>query len=278
MIPFDFAYYLPATIKEAVDAYSTLEQEGKNPMFLGGGSEIITLGRLGQLRTGAVIDLKQIPECRALQMEGECLVLGAGLTLNQIAEINPFPLLTQVGGRVADHTARCTISLGGNICSSFMYREGVLAFLVTDAEAICAGSQGLRIISMVELFRKHLRLKPDEFLVQLRVPAGALTLPQRGVKKTKGSRINYPLVSCAFLKQDGRLRVAVSGLCAFPFREESLEACLNDGCLGVEKRIDDCLNHLPGAVVDDAEGSAEYRLFVFKNTLKEAFNYFDEGE
>ncbi len=275
MIPFDFEYYRPDSIEEAVNVFERLDNEQKQPIYLGGGSEIITLGRLNQLQTQAVIDLKRIPECKALQLEEGVLVLGAGLSLTEVAEANHFPLLTESAGRVADHTARCTITLGGNICSNLMYREAVLAFLVADSQAVIAGKQGIRRVVFSDIYNKRLHLHRGEFLVQIATDTKLLTLPHRGVKKTKDSRINYPLVSCAFLKCDGRLRLAVTGLCAFPFRMREMEDCLNDDSLAPEERIKQCLRYLPAPIVDDVEGSAPYRQFVFSNTLAEVIEQFE---
>lgn len=278
MIPFDFEYYRPDSIEEAVTVFGRLDNEQKQPLYLGGGSEIITLGRLNQLQTRAVIDLKQIPECKALQLEAEELVLGAGLSLTQVAEANYFPLLTESAGRVADHTSRCTITLGGNICSNLMYREAVLTFLVADSQAVIAGMQGIRRVAFSDVFNKRLHLHRGEFLVQIATHAGLLASPHRGVKKTKDSRINYPLVSCAFLKCDERLRMAVTGLCPFPFRIQEIEDCLNDKTLEPEERIVQSMRYLPAPIVADVEGSAQYRQFVYSNTLAEAIAQFERRD
>lgn len=128
MISFDFEYYKPDTIEEAVKIFQDLDSQGKEPLYYSGGTEIITLGRLNQLFTKAVIDLKGIPECNGLEMKNNQLILGSALTLTKIVETNPFPLLTKSAGRIADHTTRGKITLGGNICGSFIYREAVLLF------------------------------------------------------------------------------------------------------------------------------------------------------
>jgi xanthine dehydrogenase molybdenum-binding subunit len=62
MIEFDFEYYRPSTIEEAVGLYHTLHTSGKMPIYYSGGTEIITLARSGQIMMGAVIDIKGISE------------------------------------------------------------------------------------------------------------------------------------------------------------------------------------------------------------------------
>lgn len=274
MIPFEFAYYRPDTIEEAVNLWQQLSNAGKQPMYFGGGTELITLGRVNQLTTRAVIDLKGIPECRALGVIHGQLVIGAAISITQVAESGQFPLFTESAARVADHTARCKITVGGNICSNLIYREGVLPFLVTDSRVVVAGPEGQRIVPINDLFRERLRLSQGEFLVQILTEASYLELPHRGVKKTRMSRIDYPLVSAAILKKDDRIRLAITGLCPFPFRSEQLEADLNDPAVQVDERINRVIAHLPAPILEDIQGSAAYREFVFRSTLQDTLTKF----
>ena len=46
MLQFEFDYYQPGTWKEAVELYQSENQKGKKPMFISGGTELITLGRI----------------------------------------------------------------------------------------------------------------------------------------------------------------------------------------------------------------------------------------
>lgn len=63
MIPDDFEYYRPTSIREAVQLDQTLRKQGKIPAYYSGGTEIITLTRINMFVTDAVIDIKGIPEC-----------------------------------------------------------------------------------------------------------------------------------------------------------------------------------------------------------------------
>ncbi|MBH0334905.1 xanthine dehydrogenase, partial [Bacillus thuringiensis] len=133
MIPFDFEYYRPNSITEALQLYSKLYQEGKTPIYYNGGTEIITLGRLGNLSLKSVIDIKEIPECNVLGRYQRYVFLGSALTLTHVSDSNVFPLLSKTASRVADRTARNKITLGGNIAGEICYREAVLPFLLADS-------------------------------------------------------------------------------------------------------------------------------------------------
>ncbi len=123
MIPFDFEYHRPDTFREAANLFSQLDSAGKAPVYYSGGSELISMARLGNLKFGAAIDIKSIPECKVSELDGQNLLLGAALTLSDITRANLFPLLGKAAGRIADHTMQCKITLGGNIASTIVYRR-----------------------------------------------------------------------------------------------------------------------------------------------------------
>lgn len=268
MIPFDFDYYRPDTIEEAVTVYQQLDKENKNPLYFGGGSEIISMARLGNLTTGAVIDLKGIPECRVLEFESGELLLGSMLTLSDITESNLFPLMGKACGRIADHTMQCKITLGGNIASTIIYRETVLPLLLTDAQITVAAADGLRDYQLSNVFSQRLRLKKGGFIVKISVNRQWLSAPYIHLKKTKNEKIDYPLLSVACVKKDGLIRAAFSGLFHYPFRNTHLENILNDNGLSLMTRAEKAADEVSGLILNDLTASAEYRKFVFKNTIE----------
>ncbi|PLT28511.1 FAD binding domain-containing protein [Peribacillus deserti] len=277
MIPTDFEYYLPATISEAVHLYRTLKNHGKKPLYYSGGTEIITFLRLHLIETGAVININAIPECRQNNLIGDSLTLGSSLTLTEIEEANVFPLLSAASAGVADHTSRNKITLGGNICGMIFYREAVLPFLLCDSYCMIAGGDGVRKAPINSLFNKSLQLTEGELLVQIITQKRYLDLPFICIKRRQQWETGYPLVTVAALRNGNEIRVAISGLCPFPFRSAKMEADLNNTKLSLEERIELAFRHLPAPILHDVEGSAEYRLFVLKNTLLEIIPKLEAG-
>ena len=267
MIPFDFEYYRPNSIKEAIRLFHQLDKEGKRPLYYGGGTEIITMGRLQQIVTKAVIDLKDIPECNICEWNDQKLILGATLTLTHIQEAKVFPLLGETAGRAADHTARNKITLGGNIAGKIIYREAVLPFLLADSIFVIARKEGVKYIKAQQAFIEKLQLQKGEFLVQIITDQKYIESPYYSVKKRKLEKIDYPLVTVAALKSDEDIRIAFSGLCAFPFRSLAMEVVLNDWDIPVRKRIERALLHIPAPILDDIRGSRAYRIFILQHVL-----------
>ncbi|HGE5781883.1 MULTISPECIES: FAD binding domain-containing protein [Bacillus] len=276
MIPFDFEYYRPNCIEEAIRLFHQLDKEGKRPIYYGGGTEIITMGRLQQMITNAVIDLKDIPECNICEWNDQKLILGATLTLTKVQEEKVFPLLGETAGRAADHTARNKITLGGNIAGEIIYREAVLPFLLADSTFVIAGKEGIKYIKSQQAFIEKLQLQKGEFLIQIITNQKYIESPYYSVKKRQLEKIDYPLVTVAALKSDDTIRIAFSGLCAFPFRSRAVESVLNDGSIPVKKRIEHALFHIPALILDDIRGSREYRKFVLKHVLYDVLIKFEE--
>lgn len=81
--------------------------------------------------------------------------------------------------------------------------------------------------------------------------------------------MNYPIASVATLQVNDHIRVAFSGVCAFPFRLETIESVLNNTSLSIETRIQDAMNHLLAPILDDMHASADYRKIVLEHVLTE---------
>ncbi len=272
MIPFNLEYYAPDNLDEAVELFLTLEAENKKPVYYGGGSEIISFSRHRKINTGAVIDLKSIPETRIFEVKEEKLITGANATLSILTDQDIYPLLARITRHIADRTVRNRLTVGGNICGKLPYREAVLPFLLSDSEAVLAGPNGRRKEKLGNIFDKRLRLDKGELLVQLLTPLSSLKFKSWSRRREKHGPVDYPLLHLAAVEDGERISVAVSGLCAFPFRDLGLENMLNDKNLQVLEKVEKSLTLLPGDIRSDDIGSADYRQALWKHELSEMLN------
>lgn len=269
MIAFDFNYYKPASIKETLDIFKKLDSDKFMPIYYGGGTEIIIMSKNGQLFTKAVIDIKDVSECKIFSDNDNYFIFGSGNTLSQISEKNIFPFLSENIVTIGDHTVRDKITIGGHICSHLNLKEAVLPFLLCDAEVFIASENGEKHININEAFNKILKLNSGEFLVNLKVDKKFFKLPYKAIKKFKQGTTGYPLITFAAIKKDDFIRFAFSGLCDFPFRSSIVEKDLNDDTLTLDKRIDKAIKDLPGTIIENILGSKEYREHVFRSTVKQ---------
>ncbi|HOR85918.1 MAG TPA: FAD binding domain-containing protein [Bacillota bacterium] len=267
MIAFDFDYYKPDSLNEAVKLYGELSRSDKRPLYYSGGTEIITMARRNDIYTKAVIDIKGIPECNAYETIGSLMTIGAAVTLTHITENKLIPVLSKTANFAADHTARNKITIGGNICGRIIYREAVLGHLITDSNIIIYGEEGKRTVPINQAFDQRLQLKEGEFLFQLTTDMSYSDLPCICVRKTKQGKTGYPLISMAVLKKDNNIRMAFSGVCSFPFRSAKMENAINNKAISREQRIEQAINSLPAPIFGNIQGSSEYKEFVLKNLL-----------
>ncbi|MEW9676243.1 FAD binding domain-containing protein [Lentibacillus sp. L22] len=272
MIAVDFEYYQAFSITEAVGMFQRLRNEGKSPIFFNGGTEIITMMRMNKdyMDTRAVIDLKTIPECSVLEFQDDHLVIGSAIPLAQLEELRIFPLLRKNCSRIADHTSREKITIGGNICGNIKYKEAILPLLLTDCDLVVAGKSGVKQIPINQTFDQQVNLDPGSFIVQILVDKQWIDLPFVSKKMTRIGRIGYPLFTVSGIQKEGQVRFAFSGLCEFPFRSSDVEETLNRSDQSLEKRITEAISQLPAPLLDDIYGSAAYRAFVLRHVLEES--------
>lgn len=263
MITFDFDYYRPESIAEALTVYREQTNQGKNVIYYSGGTEVIYLARRNELCFDAAIDLKEIPECNQLGFGGDQLCIGAAVTLSKIVDSGLYPLLSSVGRQIADHTARNQITLGGNICGRIPYKEALLPLLLAKAEVQLAGPEGPRSIGLTHVFKTGWQFRPGEFVVQVTIEKRYTSLQGANLKKTKQANTGYPLLTVAALKEDMDVTIALSGLCSFPFQTAKLKLATED------QAVAHVMSNLPGPVVSDQLGSANYREFVLTNAVAE---------
>lgn len=267
MISFDFDYYKPSSIHEVIDTIRVAEKLGKQVVFYSGGTEFITFARTNQLHADTVIDLKGIQECTMLQVVGKELIIGAAVSINQISESKLFPLLGETVQKIADHTSRNKITIGGNLNSRFMYREGILPLLLADAKVKIAGEGKDEIVPLEKIFNREIILEPGTFIVQIIVHQSYLDLPFSTLKRTRMTKVGYPLATVAALVKEGEIRLAFSGVCEFPFRSAEIEGIMNESAVSVDERIERAIAKLPAPIVHDIHASAGYREFTLKNML-----------
>ena len=256
MISFDFEYYRPTSVEEAVNLYIDLDNKNKQPVYYSGGTEIICMARLNKINTGAVIDIKEIQGCRDIKINDDKIEIGAAATLTEICEQDVFPMLSKVLKNLADHTSRCKITIGGNICGKIPYRESVLPLMLCESTLEINGPSGLRAVNINDVFNKTLKLNKDEFLSRIITDREYALMPFMCIKKTKNERVDYPLISIAAIKKKNKIRAGFSGVCSYPFMQDKINM----------KKLE---RSFPEQIISDNLGSKEYRSFVLNNALKD---------
>lgn len=275
MIAFDFDYYLPDTWREAVDIFSSIQAAGENPLYYGGGTEIISMARVNSIKPGAVIDIKKIPECRCFGTDGSRLFFGAALTLSTIHESGLYPLLGLACGRIADHTIQCKLTLGGNLAGTIHYHETLLPLMLADSTIHIANPRGIQEAPISDVLNMGGKLSSGDLVLMVSLDKRYTAYPFAHIKKTKIEKIGYPLVSISAMNIDGTLRLAPSALCSYPFRFKDTPIVNMRPPMDIVKELE---AGLPEPVLSDLEGSSEYRQFIFEKTAEKIITEFRQNE
>ena len=277
MIPFEFEYYKPKTIADTIKLYHDLDTMGKKPLYYGGGTEFISMARMHNVYSEAIIDIKGIPDLNIYEINDDELIIGASVTLTKIAELNLFPLLSLTVQRIADHTIQDKITLGGNIAGTIIYRESVLPLMVANSDIVIAGKDGIKRFPLKDIFNKEPKLHKGDLICQIIVKKEFLNLPSIHVKRTKNEKIDYPLITMVILQKDTKANFAFSGLGEYPFRSSKFEQIINSNKLDKNEKIKNAIYSLDTLISDDLNGSSEFKKFMLHTILYEALEELKEG-
>ena len=268
MIPFEFDYYRPETISEAIKLYHDLDLMEKQPLYYGGGTEFISMARMHNIYSEAVIDIKGIPELNIYEIRDDELIIGSSVTLTQIAELNLYPLLSRTVRRIADHTIQDKITLGGNIAGTIIYRESILPLMVANADIVIVGKDGIYRLPLEDKFDKRIKLDKGELICSLIIKKDFLMIRLH---------ISSPLSTITALMKENKINIAFSGLHDYPFRSSEIELILNNYSIKKDERVKEVIKSLGNSILEDLHGSSEYKKFLLHKMLYETLENFEEA-
>ncbi len=166
----------PTTVDEAV---TLLQQKDTRQRVLAGGTDLLVQLRSGRLQAQGIVDLKRIPELRAIRAERGGFRIGAAVTG---AELGEHPTLSKMwpgvveGARLIGSTQiQGRASLGGNLGNASPAADSVPGLIAAGATCTIAGPNGRREVPVetVVLSPGKTCLAAGEFIVDFYLPAQA---------------------------------------------------------------------------------------------------------
>ena len=173
MIPAQFDYVAPTTVRDAVTA---LGEAGEDAKVLAGGQSLIPVLRLRLSFPTVLVDLGKVDELRGISEDGGSIVIGA---MTRHSDVLDDPLVRQYAGLLAEATAtvadpavRHRGTFGGALAHADPAGDLAAVALALDAEMVAEGPGGRRTIPAREFFLDYLEtaLSPDEILAAVRIP------------------------------------------------------------------------------------------------------------
>jgi CO/xanthine dehydrogenase FAD-binding subunit len=148
-------YHLPTSVDEAVSLLS--RYAGRARVVAGGTDLIIDLQQGNEHPVEALIDVTRISGLNAIREENGYIVIGCGVTHNQIVESKLLQqkatCLVEASYVVGGPQVRNVATLGGNVAHALPAADGSTALNALDAEVEVASFGGRKWIPFTQLFR-----------------------------------------------------------------------------------------------------------------------------
>jgi carbon-monoxide dehydrogenase medium subunit len=272
IIPFDFEYYEPRSLEEALKVLSELRDRAK---ILAGGTDLIVKMKIRLVEPKAVVSIKKIPGLRYIVEDGDYIRIGALTTLRDVEKSDVvkryLPALHDAVRVMGSIQIRNMATVVGNLCNASPAADTAPPLLVHNAKVVALSTRGKRVIPLEEFFRGPgvTALEPDEMVVE--VFAEKATRGSSAFEKVSRVAVDLAIASAAVyaeISADGvieKTRVAVGSVAPTPLRVRLLEERIRGLRVGSEelkKALYDI--HEEISPITDVRSTAEYRRHVVK--------------
>jgi carbon-monoxide dehydrogenase medium subunit len=234
MIPQEFEYSAPASLREAFDLIADGERK-----IMAGGMSLIPLMKLRLATPEHVVDLGRVPGLNHIAEQGSVIHIGATATHHDV-EISPLirgrcPLLSETAGNIGDVQVRNRGTIGGSIAHADPAADYPAALLVLEARIRIASAKAERMVAASEFFLDPFTtaLDPGELVIEVLVPC------EDGSEGYRYEKLEHPASGFAIVGIAARIkksvrgislaRIAVTGLGPRPFRALAAERLLEGG-------------------------------------------------
>lgn len=278
-ITFDFEYFVPETVEEALKLLSQYDEE--ECKVIAGGQSLTILMKQKLITPKYLIDIKGLSELDYIKLdEKEGLRIGA-LTSHRAIEKSPviqekFSVLVEMEHNVSSVETRNWGTIGGNVCHGDPGGDPAPVLIALNAKIKVTGLNGERTVAAEDFTLDYFTTdhRHDELITEIQIPGLA---PHTGVKFTKISQIagDYATASVAVLitldekEVCNDVRIALGSVAVAPMRAKKAEELLKG------KKISDELLAQAGQIASeeakpntDAQSSEEYKRDLVKVLVK----------
>jgi len=166
-------YEAPGTVEGAVALLAGATGEAR---VLAGGTDLLVQMRADIVDPGLIVDIKKIPETRAITEEKGGWRIGAAVTGAELKE-HPklkkvWPGVVEAANLIGSTQVQGRATMGGNLCNGSPAADSVPALIAAGALATLAGPKGRRDLPVedVMLGPRRLALEKGEIVVSFLLP------------------------------------------------------------------------------------------------------------
>lgn len=207
-------FAIPTSVDEAVGLLARANGSGR---VLAGGTDLLVQLRAGRVSPGIIVDIKRIPDLKAVRHEAGGLRVGAavsGAELAEHAEVQKhWPGVLEAARLIGSTQVQGRASLGGNLCNASPAADSVPALIAAGVTCTIAGPDGRREVAVEDVVTGpgKTSLAAGEFVVDFLLPArGARTSDayQRFIPRTEMDIAVVGAAVCLALDANGTVSAA----------------------------------------------------------------------
>ncbi|ADV64842.1 FAD binding domain-containing protein [Desulfurococcus mucosus] len=280
-------YHRPASLEEALELLGKLSGKAR---ILAGGTDLVLDLKIKRYDVSDLIDVSGLKELKYITDEGGVLRIGALTTIQEIADstivAEKTPLLKKAAEEFAYWQVRNIATIGGNLCNASPAADTAPPLMVHEAWVRAVSMDGERRIPLKEFFKgpRTTALKPNEILAEVSIPYSqgeAWRYAYHKLGRRRGHDISVVSIAVAVRVEEGvfrDVRIALGSVAPTPVRAWSVEEELKGREASVEN-INRAVEKITGDIkpISDARASAEYRLHVSKELLRDMLTGLVEG-
>jgi len=275
-----FEIHQPSSVSEAVEMMSHF---GEDASLYAGGTELLLAMKHDVLRYKHLVDVKVIPGLDSIELNDGMICIGAAATHRSLERSSllrsRLPVFTNMESLVANVRVRNTGTVGGNLCFAEPHSDPATLLLALGASLSAEGPQGRREISMDDFFNGSYQtcLERNELLTAIQIPVAAGNWRSAYVKFQIHERPMLGLALALETADGGEMfrsaRVAIGCVSPCACRSAAAERLLTGSRRDIERNLPLAAEALADAaeLIDDQQGSAEYKRHLIHVFLKRAF-------
>ncbi|MEM0000518.1 MAG: xanthine dehydrogenase family protein subunit M [Desulfurococcaceae archaeon] len=279
IIPVEFEYYEPRTLKEAL---MLLDEYGESARILAGGTDLLVKIKARLVEPKVIINVKKVAGLNYVVEDGDLVRIGALARLRDLekSEIvkKYLPALYDAVKLMGSVQIRNMATIGGNLCNASPAADTAPPLLVHNAKALIASTSGERVVPLEEFFvgPGKTSMKPNEMLVE--IIAEKTGKGSSAFKKISRVSVDLAIASSAvYIDGEGGVvrdaRIALGSVAPKPIRARKTESLIR-GLKLYSEELREALNALEEEVspITDARSTAEYRKYIVKVLTWDAIN------
>jgi len=173
MIPGNFQYHAPTSLKQAVDL---LNQFGDEAKILAGGHSLLPMMKLRFAEPAHLIDINLVAELKGISEKKGTIHIGAMTTENELiaSELlqKKCPLIIEAARLIADPQVRNRGTIGGDIAHGDPGNDHPAVMLALGASLVLRGPKKERVVPVDGFYLGSLstEMQADEILTEIQIP------------------------------------------------------------------------------------------------------------